>query len=181
MAQQLLVLIDPQNDFTHAESDYARRHKGVSWIAEAKSCINRLLQHFGKDQWVILRSDYRPGQFEAGLSIGIPGSFGHQIDADLPLDDSWTILAKTEHSCFSSEAFKDLLQARKADTLLLCGFLAEYCVKKTAADALRLGLRVILVEDCIGTGDDVQHRKDQVLAELMEMGATVVRSGELIA
>lgn len=176
MPKRMLVIIDPQNDFTHPEGDYARRHAGVTQIAEARLGIINLLRSFDGNEAVIVRSDFKPEQFGHGLFLCIPGTFGHKIDADLQVDGTLNIVTKTAHSCFSSEAFNELLNTGKTDTLILCGFLAEYCVKQTAIDALLLGYKVVLVEDCIATGDDVQSRKEQALAELMEKGAGITGS-----
>lgn len=176
MSKQMLVIIDPQNDFTHPKGNYAGRHAGITQIAEARLRIIDLLRSFDGKEAVIVRSDFKPDQFVHGLSLCIPGTFGHEVDAGLPVDGTWNIVAKTGHSCFSSEEFKELLNTDKIDTLILCGFLAEYCVKQTAIDALRLGYKVVLVEDCIATGDDVQPRKEQALAELKDKGAGITGS-----
>ena len=175
----MLVIIDPQNDFTHLKGDYARRHTGITQIAATKARIRHLLQSLGSHEAVIVRSDYQPDQFGPGLSLCIPHTFGHEIDAALQVDDTLNVFTKTEHSCFSSADFKELLNTGEIDTLVLSGFLAEYCVKQTALDALQLGYQVLLVEDCIATGDDVQYRKEQTLAELADKGAVIIKSNEL--
>ncbi len=125
-----------------------------------------------KSNLVIVSSDYKEDQFEKGLSICIPGTIGHKIDIDI--DDSYTLIAKTDHSCFSSEDFKLYLKAKSIDRLVLCGFLAEYCVNKTAIDALEQGYDVSLLKDCIGTGDDVQDRREKVFSDLSDKGVKVI-------
>lgn len=179
MAKRLLVIIDPQNDSTHWEGNDARRHGSIIQIAETKARIHSLLNAFAGNETVIVRSSYQPDQFGPGLSMCIPNTFGHEIDLDLQVDGKSTMMTKTEHSCFSSKEFRGLLNTGKIDTLILCGFLAEYCVKQTAMDALQLEYNVVLVEDCIATGDDVQQRKQQVLAELKGKGALLVASKNL--
>lgn len=181
MAKQVLVIIDPQNDFTHPKGQYARKHPGLSKIGEARAAINNLLALFPPEDTVIVRSHYQPGQFAPGVSLCIPGTFGFEIDAALQVKESAPLLTKTGHSCFSSEAFRDLLRTGPADTLILCGFLAEYCVKQTACDALSLGYTTVLVDDGIATGDDVHHRKQEAFAALTAQGAVVVRSRDLYA
>lgn len=175
MASALLVVIDPQNDFTHAAGAYAGRHTGIAGIVEAKTRIARMWNTFDQQRSVLVRSAYRPGQFGA-LSICLPGTFGHGIDAVLNVDEERIVLTKTEPSCFSSVAFQSHLAMSQTGSLILCGFLAEYCVQETALDALNLGYRVTLVEDCIATGDDVQYRKREVFTRLEQQGATVVQS-----
>lgn len=179
MVNELLVIIDPQNDFTHLDGNYASRHKRITQIAAAKANIKSLLPSFDRSKTVIIRSDYKPDQFSQGLSICIPDTFGHEVDRDLQADDLLNVVTKTEHSCFSSEEFKQLLQKDKIDTLMICGFLAEYCIKLTAMDALQSGYKVWLIEDCIATGDDVQHRKKQAFDELIKNGALIIQSKEL--
>ena len=178
MGRQVLLIIDPQNDFTSSGGNYAGRHAGISQILEAKSRIRKLLDMYSRSEAIIVKSDYKPDQFAMGLSICIPGTFGHEIDPDLILDDRVTF-TKTKHSCFSSGDFLQHLRSNNIDLIFVCGFLAEYCVKQTVQDALELGYKVMLVDDCIGTGDDVQNRKRQTIQELAVIGALVVNSKDL--
>jgi len=171
-----IVIIDPQNDFTCLDGFYAQRHKEISQIRDAKSRINRILSLQEKKNIIILRSDYSENQFEEGLTICSPDTFGNQIDSDLNVDNTFTFITKTEHSGFSSESFTNFLKDTGTRVLFLCGFLAEYCVKQTALDALDHGYDVYLIEDCIGTGDDVQFRKQEMINELKTKGATVIDS-----
>ncbi|WP_316778898.1 isochorismatase family cysteine hydrolase [Pedobacter antarcticus] len=174
----ILLIIDPQNDFTHINGHYATRH-GIKQISEAKSKIN-LLAALAEIDTVIVRADYKPDQFEDGVSMAIPGTFGHEIDAEIVIPKNTIVLTKREHSCFSSNDFQNLLAELEIDTLLICGFLAEHCIKQTALDALNKGYRVILVKDCIGTGDDVQHRIRTVFAELAQQGCTVLNAADFL-
>ncbi len=123
---------------------------------------------------MIVTSNYRKDQFQQGLSICIPGTDGHAID--IKADESYTFISKTKHSCFSSPAFISPLKEHRVEELVICGFLAEYCVQETAIDALKNGYAVLLIKDCIGTGDDVQCRKDQMLLTLQEKGAAIADS-----
>jgi len=176
MSKRIFIIIDPQNDFTSPEGNYAKRHTGITQIEAAKENINRLLELWGKENFIVIKSDYRLHQFGEGLSMCIPGTFGHEIDKGLHLDEETMVIIKAEHSAFSSEHFKEYIKRKKIDTLVLCGFLAEYCVKQTALDAIELGYKVDLLNDCIGTGDDVQHRKYQMMEELKDKGAHVRNS-----
>ena len=173
MSKRICLIIDPQNDFTSPEGNYAKRHAGITQIETAKKNINKLLALWDKENFIVITSDYRPDQFGEGLSLCIPGTFGHEIDKEFDLDKETMLIIKAEHSAFSSDYFKEHIKNEQVDTLILCGFLAEYCVKQTALDAIELGYRVDLLNDCIGTGDDVQYRKQQTVEELKEKGAQV--------
>lgn len=177
MSKQALIIIDPQNDFTSPEGSYAQRHSGMTQIEAAKENINKLLALWGKEHVIVIKSDYRPYQFGEGVSMCIPGTFGHHIDKDLHLDEETMVIIKAAHSAFSSAPFKAYIRSKAIDTLVLCGFLAEYCVKQTALDAIEAGYHVVLLADAIGTGDDVQPRKQQMLEALKQMGADVRHSG----
>jgi len=179
MSKQVIIIIDPQNDFTSPEGNYAKRHSRITQIEAAKENINKLLKPRSKTIFVVIKSDYRPDQFGEGLSMCIPGTFGHSIDEDFELDKDTMLITKAEHSAFSSEQFTEYIRSKEIRTLVLCGFLAEYCVKQTALDAIESGYKVTLLEDCIGTGDDVQFRKHQMMQELKEKGADITHSDSL--
>ncbi|QHS58069.1 cysteine hydrolase family protein [Chitinophaga agri] len=179
MEGKKIVIIDPQHDFTALEGFYAIKHKAIHQMRDALQRINNLLARTDKDAIMILRSDYRPDQFAPGQSICLPGTTGNQIDRDLAVDPTYTFITKTEHSAFKATAFTDYLKATKTTTLFICGFLAEYCVRQTALDALQGGYTVYLVEDCIGTGDDVQQRRMDMIEELQEKGARMINSTAL--
>lgn len=106
-------------------------------------------------------------------------TFGNQIDHDLALNDRFISITKHEHSGLTSVDFTTYLEISGTVTLVLCGFLAEYCVRQTALDALQAGYKVYLVDDCIGTGDDVQERKKTMLKELASIGAVIVDSNTI--
>jgi nicotinamidase-related amidase len=174
MTNELVVLIDPQIDFIGEEGNYAKRHSGINQILDAKRKINTLIKSLDKRKIVIVSSDYEENQFEKELAICIPGTNGHKIDLDI--NNTHTIISKSQHSCFSSNEFISFLKNNHINKLILCGFLAEYCVKQTAIDALNQGYIVLLMEDCIGTGDDIQIRREQMLVELIEKGAEIIKS-----
>jgi nicotinamidase-related amidase len=172
MPNDLFVIIDPQYDFINERGLYARRHQGIGQIADARFQIIKLLGRIDKDQAVIVYSNYENNQFGNGLSLCIPGTEGHKIDLDV--DNSFPLIAKRNHSCFTSDDFNTYLQTKKVSRIILSGFLAEYCVKQTALDGIHKGFHVVLLSDCIGTGDDVQSRKKQMLSELADKGAEVL-------
>lgn len=174
----LLVIIDPQNDFTHSKGNYASRHR-IRQISEAKSKIN-LLVGSGRFQTIVVRADYHADQFDIGVSMAIPGTFGHEIDAEIILPMNTLVITKCDHSCFTSPDFLSFLAKQETDHLLLCGFLAEYCIKQTALDALAAGLQVTLVKDGIGTGDDVQNRREAVFIELEKKGCILLNAADCL-
>jgi nicotinamidase-related amidase len=174
MEKQYIVIIDPQKDFTHSQGNYATRHAGISQMLDAKMRINRLIGASDHKNIAIVFSDYVADQFGKNLPLCIPGTFGHELD--IRVTASCSLIAKSEHSCFSSREFVTFLESNQTEALLIGGFLAEYCVRASALDALAYKYDVTLLKDCIGTGDDVQDRKKQMLEELHGRGARLLDS-----
>lgn len=173
-SEELIVIIDPQKDFTDPNGAYAKRHSDTSNITEVKARINQLTKQIDKDKFVIIYSNYQKDQFGIGLSMCIENTAGHEIDIDY--DDNTKLIPKTQHSCFSSNEFENFLKTNNIQKIILCGFLAEYCVKETAIDGLAKGYKVALATEYIGTGDDVQHRKQETLLDLESKGAVIINT-----
>ena len=178
MQKKKFVIIDPQNDFTSPKGIYSQTHP-ISQILDTKRRLVELIRSQDKKDVIFIRSDYKPDQFKKGLSICLPGTFGNEIDNELNIDEITIFFTKNDHSCFSSADFVTFLSQTQTDTLMICGFLAEYCVKGTAIDALKQKYYVYLIQDCIGTGDDVQDRKVQMLSDLHAEGAKIIDSFQL--
>ena len=172
MTNECIVIIDPQKNFTSIHGNYAQRHISICQILDAKANINKLLAQVDKNRFVIVNSDYSINQFGEGLSICIPGTEGYKTDINV--DTTFAFISKKEHSCFSSIKFINYLYNNGVRKLALCGFLAEYCVMSTAIDALKNNYNVSLLDDCIGTGDDVQDRKEKSLHELKKLNAAII-------
>jgi len=50
MPNELLVIIDPQNDFINTGGFYARKHAGIEQILHARQKINQLLKYKTKSK-----------------------------------------------------------------------------------------------------------------------------------
>ena len=73
----------------------------------------------------------------------------------------------------------EYLIARGARAVYVCGLAADYCVKFTALDAVRLGFETYLVEDATRGVNVKPGDVDRAVAEMRAAGVRVVRSGEL--
>ncbi len=174
MSNECILIIDPQKDFTHVDGAYAQRHASIYQIQNAKSKINQLLQTVDPQKVIIVFSNYAPNQFAPALSMCIPNTWGHELDINM--HDAHSLFTKTEHSAFTSLALIAHLHKQGFNKIFLCGFLAEYCVQATALDALANGFSVSLLADCIGTADDKQEIKTEMLKELKEHNIEIVNS-----
>ncbi|PZR25867.1 MAG: hypothetical protein DI535_16300 [Citrobacter freundii] len=177
MNRRCIIIIDPQKDFTSEEGVYAKRHPQIHEIKNAVKRIQQLLDTVKNYELIVVYSNYKQDQFEEQLLMCIPGTEGHELGIDVSPET--IILCKSEHSAFSSSTFADFIRGRNYEQILLGGFLAEYCIKQTALDALKFGYATTLISDCIATGDDVKERVIDILKQLQEKGATIISSGQL--
>lgn len=66
---------------------------------------------------------------------------------------------------------------KKGSTMYICGLATDYCVKATAIDAAKLGLRVrVVIDACRGVAAETT---EQALAEMEDAGVAFVRSVDL--
>ncbi len=173
---ECLLIIDPQKDFTSSVGFYAEKHE-ISRITVAKNNINDLLQLIQDTiHIIIVYSDYRINQFGENFSICIPDTEGHEID--IGINDSYLSFAKNEYSAFSSRQLVEFLKRNCIEKIYIAGFLAEYCIRATAIDAIRNDFEVILLRDCIGTGDDHQDQIEILFREIADSGGHVSDSRE---
>lgn len=171
MSQTRIVIIDAQKDFTEPGFAYGEKHPALKNIRIVVQRLNILLEQTPPGQILLVHSGYLPNQFGSDFSTCVPGTEGHQ--SSLKDIEYFRQFEKTGHSCFSSKDFSTHLQKGQVDSLMLCGFLTEYCVKATALDALSRGLRVALCPDLLGSADDKQLIKEQALTEMVQRGATI--------
>ena len=113
--------------------------------------------------------------FHAGLDVtGIHAVFPKGTDASI---DSYSGFFDNGHR--KATGLGDYLRARGVDEVYVMGLATDYCVKATAIDAVKLGLRTTVIEDgCRGVelnAGDVDAAK----AELRAAGVSLVRSESL--
>lgn len=147
-AGRVLVVLDLQNDFTQAQG------KVPACVAEVDRVfapINALIAAWqAAGQPVLVVRPLWGSRLMRWLTRGSValGSWGADLD-DRLLPGSATQLLKPGKSAFSSAEWVAYLDRTQATELVLCGLAAEHCVAATTKDALRRGLRVVLVGDAI--------------------------------
>jgi nicotinamidase/pyrazinamidase len=92
--------------------------------------------------------------------------------------DSYSAFFDNAH--LRSTGLGDYLRDTGVDEIFLLGLATDYCVKSSALDALRLGLRVhVVVDGCRGV-DLEPNDSAEALATLREAGVDLVESSELL-
>lgn len=87
------------------------------------------------------------------------GTEGHKIHENLDVRDEDLISEKTRFSALvqGSSDLHDQLQARGIENVLVGGTLTNMCCESTARDAMMIGYRAIMVEDCNASRNDEDH------------------------
>lgn len=117
----------------------------------------------------------------------VQGTPGADFHPDLALPPDAILITKGDgpdedaYSAFdghtpSGKTLLDDLRERQIDRLYVAGLTAEYCVKQTALDARRAGLRVIVLTDAVGGIEAHPGDTDRAFAEMADAGAELART-----
>ena len=151
MQRPALLVIDMLNDFLEK---WNRVHRDQLLCA-----INELVQ--------IMRAASRRQEFEPDLSDAflemrtksihtvIKGTAGAQIDAELKVAVSDTVIVKKRYSAFFGTDLDEILSRLQLDGFVLAGINTHACIRTTAIDAYQRDRPVILASDCVDSYDEI--------------------------
>lgn len=112
----------------------------------------------------------------------LPNSTGFQFPAPIlsAIDyNKDTVLVKSGYSAFESSGLVLSFRMRFVTEVYICGSLSNVSVHATALDAVRHGLTVTLIEDCLGYRSFARHK--EAMGRMADiMGANGITSAELI-
>lgn len=84
-----------------------------------------------------------------------------------------------QYSTFDKTGLGDMLKSRDFRRVFLAGLATEYCVHDSGIDAMKEGLEVVVLTDCIAGIDVNPGDSEKALGELADKGATVIDSAGL--
>ncbi len=137
LGQAALVIIDMQESFRDAISDFAEVSAHCALVAHAAQLLGVP---------VVVTEQYPKG---LGRTAG-------EIRAVLP--EALEPVEKTAFSSCGAQAFVAHLDSTAARQVLVCGIEAHICVNQTTHDLLARGFQVHLLTDCI-TARSEQNRR----------------------
>jgi nicotinamidase/pyrazinamidase len=180
----VLLVVDVQNDFCPGGA------LGVPGGDRIVPRVNRTIELFERRGLPILATrDWHPKVTKHFKEFGgawpphcIQGTKGARFHPDLRLPKDVVILSKgmdPEQDSYSGfQAYngqgrdlESVIRDLGADEVYLCGLATDYCVRATALDAMRRGIRVRVLEDAI-KGVDVKPGDSE--AAVREMRAAGV-------
>lgn len=112
----------------------------------------------------------------------VPGSDGAKYPADIKalIDNKKDMqVVKTYYSAFGSTSLLLRLRCQLITELFVCGCNTNLSVFATAMDAARYGIKITLIEDCLGYRKRARH--DEAIRQLVEiMEADVMTSKKVV-
>lgn len=177
MARALLI-VDVQEDFLPPAGALAV--PGGDAVLEPIAALMRS----GDFEFVIATRDWHPPDHRSFAAQGGPwpahcvrDTPGAQLSAALDraridaVVDKGTSPEQEGYSAFEATELHGLLREERVDAVTVAGLATDWCVSRTARDALREGLRVTIATDAIrGIDGDASRR---ALAELVRTGAAL--------
>ncbi len=186
---EALIVVDMQNDFADPEGSlYVKGADRVianvnreilkatadgRFVVYTQDWHPETTPHFQKDGgvWPVhcvaesWGADFHPRVVVAGPSVhkGVDGNDGY----------SGFTTRDPQTGEQSSTELHDLLQERGVASVRVCGLALDYCVKETAADAVRLGYDVTVVTDATAPVDVNPGDGEAASKELVAAGVTL--------
>ena len=174
----VLVVIDPQNDFLHADGWYAQQGIDISHMQRIIEPTRQFLEDVQAKNIPVMWTRHgsrsaedggpfmqlRPFLKEGGLR---QDSWGYEIYEELgPRAADWYV-EKSRLSAFYNTNLEGVLRTLNADTVLFAGVLTNQCIAASSKDAMYRDFRPIVIEDCTGT--TMPHLHEPAI-EMMRVG-----------
>ena len=187
-----LILVDLQNDFCPGGSLAVPEGDRVVPV------INRAIDHFTKRNRAIIASrDWHPAQTSHFIAYGglwpphcIQDTEGASFHPDLKLPADAILVSKgmdpTRDDYSSLHARDDqgrplpgILKTLGITRVFIAGLATDYCVKETALEARRLGLRVTLLTDACRGVDLAPGDSSRALESMLAAGVEAATIADL--
>lgn len=178
-----LLVVDMQNDFCPGGS------LGVPEGDRIIPRVNRTIDLFRRRGLPILATrDWHPAVTKHFKELGgawpphcIQGTKGARFHRDLALPKDAIVLSKgmdpeqDSYSAFqaqnsSGRDLESVIRDLGVDEVFLCGLATDYCVRATALDAVRRGIRVQVLEDAIRGVDVKPGDSEAAVREMRSAG-----------
>ena len=147
-ASTALIVVDMQNDFVTSGGALL-----VGDAARTVPAIRRLLDLARQAGMAVFftQDTHDPGDPEFAIwgQHVLRGSWGWRIVDDLAPREGERVIQKLRYDGFFGTSLDHELRLRRAETVIICGTVANICVLHTAGSAALRGYRVILPVDAV--------------------------------
>lgn len=182
-----LIVLDPQKIYTDSESELYCQDANV-----VISNINQLIDKFEqtKKTIVLVRHEHKSDGTDIGHLFDFDGEAEEdfnfkegtrevEFDADLRIPSQSIQIVKNRYSAFAGTQLASQLKMKGIDTVVVCGFMTNFCCASTARQALDEDFYVVFLPDATGTpGTDNmnQEKVREVTSDLLGAGFAQISS-----
>ncbi len=159
MIKPVMLVIDMQEKF------YERGGLFKENYDSAIEYINEAMLLFRKNNLPVIHVYHRDD--EEGL---VPGSKGFEFHSDIKIRKTDKKIIKTYGNAFNQTDLAEILKKEDADSVMLSGFCAEYCVLSTYHGAEDLDLNPFLLKNGIAGGVNEHIRFVETICETISFG-----------
>ncbi|MCK4518889.1 MAG: nicotinamidase [Candidatus Omnitrophica bacterium] len=193
MSKKALLIVDVQNDFCPGGK------LPVKDCDRIISNINTSIDKFKKANLPIIASrDWHPAdsrhfkEFGGGWPVHcVRNSKGAEFHPLLKVPDNIIVISKgtrideDSYSAFEGRddkglSLSEVIKRLRVKELFICGMATDYCVKFSALDAVKDGLEVYLLLDCIEAVDINKGDGEKAIEEMAARGVKKIKVGEVI-
>ncbi len=180
--KKALLIVDVQNDFCPGGTLAVKDGDKVVPI------INNIMDKFDV---IISTQDWHPVDtvhFEKWPAHCVSNLDGADFHPDLNIDKIDLKLYKgTEnkddgYSAFeaTNESLEEYIKQEEIKQIYVCGLATDYCVRASALDAIKLGIRTYVITDAIAAVNLKPDDGKKTLRELSRKGATLIESSAIV-
>ena len=160
MNKKALLVIDMQNDYL-----WNKRKKMFTYDTDTLvGNVNRLISVYREKDYDIIYIKHILPKIMWGVGFSIKGTEGAELYSDLNVV-SELCFEKNHSDTYTSKAFREHMKKQNYNEVAICGLDECGCVGATAKGAAQTGVKVSMIENCIGrrfTDEKVQKMREQL-------------------
>lgn len=170
--RSVLVVVDMQNGFVHANGSCAKAGFPVDALGGAVAPCARLIAAARRAGVPVVytrytyRADFKDGGFMlrekfpmlAGVNALVAGSWDQAILDELAQQADDFVIDKNRPSAFYGTPLESYLKGLGADEVVICGVTTNCCVETTVRDAAQRDFRTFVVTDAVAEWDESRHQ-----------------------
>jgi len=136
-----LLVLDPQNDF------FGEDNANVKAFLATIPVINSGISYFRDVQWPVIFVQHTSKR-------KLEGSELWKIHPAFDFQEHDKYVNKTDNNAFWKTELEDILKSFKVKSLIVCGYLSEYCVLSTLRGAEERGFQAAILDGAIASLED---------------------------
>ena len=143
--RKALLVIDMQNDYL-----WDKRKPMFSYDTDKLTGdVNRLIAIYGDRGYDIIYIKHILPKLMWGVGFSIKGTEGAELYGGLNIVSDLSF-EKNRSDTYTARAFRDYMKEQNYSEVAICGLDECGCVGATAKGAVKTGVKVVMIENCIG-------------------------------